>query len=289
MSRPLRLQYPGALYHVTSRGNARQAIYTDPVDYTLWLSVLASVLERAHWRCYAYCLMPNHYHLLIETPDGNLSMGMRHLNGLYTQRVNRRHGRVGHVFQGRFKALVIDRESYLLELCRYVVLNPVRAGIIKRVTQYRWSSYRATAGFAPAPAWLSRDWVLAQFSLRRARAEQLYRQFVEEGIPTTASPWEHVRGQVVLGPERFVEQLTPHLTSSAQATEIPQAQRWLARPALATLFSGPQQTTGAQRNQTIWAAHVQHGYSLTAIGRQLGLHYSTISKIVQHEGERQHS
>jgi REP element-mobilizing transposase RayT len=289
MSRPLRLQYPGALYHVTSRGNARQAIYTDPADYTLWLSVLASVLERAHWRCYAYCLMSNHYHLLIETPEGNLSMGMRQLNGLYTQRFNRRHGRVGHVFQGRFKAIVVDRESYLLELCRYVVLNPVRAGVVKRPAQYRWSSYQATGGLAPVPGWLSRDWVLAQFSTRRARAEQLYRQFVEEGITTTASPWEQVRGQVVLGPEMFVEQLTPRLMSTAQATEIPQAQRWVARPALAMLFSAPQRMTRSRRNQTIWVAHMQHGYSLTAIGRHLGLHYSTISKIVQHEGQQQHS
>jgi putative transposase len=233
--------------------------------------------------------MTNHYHLLIETPEGNLSMGMRHLNGLYTQRFNRRYGRVGHVFQGRFEAIVVDRESYLLELCRYVVLNPVRAGIVKQPAQYRWSSYRATAGLAPVLEWLSRDWVLAQFSPRRARAEQLYRQFVEEGITATASPWAQVRGQAVLGPEPFVEQLRPQLTSSTQATEIPQAQRWLARPALATLFAGPQQTTGLQREQTIWAAHIQHGYSLTAIGRHLGLHYSTISKIVQHAGQRRHS
>jgi putative transposase len=289
MSHPLRLQYPGTLYHVTPRGTARQAIYPAPADYTLWLAVFASVLERAPWRCYAYGLMTNPYHLLIETPAGNLSLGMRQLNGLYPQRFNRRHGRVGHLFQGRFKASVVDRESYLLELCRYVVLTPVRAGMVKRPAQYRWSSYRAMAGLAPAPAWLNRAWVLAQFSPRPARAEQLDRHFVEEGITATASPWEQVRGQIVLGPEPVVEQLTPRLTGSAQATAIPQSQRGLARPTLATLFSNPQQTIGLQRNQTIRAAHLQHGYSLTAIGRQLGLHYSTISKIVQYEGEQQYS
>lgn len=193
------------------------------------------------------------------------------------------------MFQGRFKAIVVERESYLLELCRYVVLNPVRAGLVKRPAQYRWSSYQATSGLAPAPAWLSRDWVLVQFSPRRARAEHLYQQFVNEGITSTVSPWEHVRGQVVLGPESFVEQLTPGLMKSSRSSEIPQTQRLLARPALTTLFSGLPQTPSPQRNQTIWAAHMQHGYSLTVIGRHLSLHYSTISKIVQQEDECQHS
>jgi len=131
MARPLRLSYPGALYHVTARGNARQAIYTDDADRQMFLLVLEDVETRYHWLCHAYCLMDNHYHLLLETPQGNLSAGMRQVNGVYTQRFNRRHGRVGHIFQGRFKAILVERESYLLELCRYLVLNPVRAGIVR--------------------------------------------------------------------------------------------------------------------------------------------------------------
>lgn len=286
MARPLRLEYPGAIYHVTSRGNARQPIFADDQDRQLWLSVLAQVIERAHWRCHAYCLMDNHYHLLIETPDGNLSAGMRQLNGVYTQRCNRRHDQVGHVFQGRFKALVVERESYLLEVCRYVVLNPVRAGVVKRPDAYQWSSYRATAGLEPAPVWLSREWVLGQFSAQRSVAEQTYRQFVYNGLQM-ASPWEHVQGQVVLGRKPFVAQLKPLVTGKQEMQEIPQAQRWLSRPSLSALFSGKQNQTRHRRNQIIWAAHVKHGYSLTAIGRHIGLHYTTISKVVRQEEERE--
>ena len=151
MARPLRLEFPGALYHLTSRGNARLPICEDGKDREAFLATLSAAVERFNWICHAYCLMGNHYHLMVETPDGNVSAGMRHLNGVYTQRFNRRHGRVGHVFQGRFKAIVVERESYLLELCRYVVLNPVRAAMVKRVERYPWSSYRATAGQCDVP------------------------------------------------------------------------------------------------------------------------------------------
>ena len=128
MARPLRIEFPGAIYHVTARGNARNAIVLDDEDRELFLVCLGEVILLFGWVCHAYCLMDNHYHLLIETPEGNVSRGMRQLNGVFTQRFNRRHGQVGHLFQGRFKAIVVDRESYLLELCRYVVLNPIRAG-----------------------------------------------------------------------------------------------------------------------------------------------------------------
>ena len=128
MSRPLRIEFAGAVYHVTSRGNGRKPIFRDDVDRRSFLEVLHKVNQRHHWICHAYCLMTNHYHLVIETPEGNLSRGMRQLNGVYTMYFNRRHRTVGHVFQGRFKAILVERESYLLEVCRYVVLNPVRAG-----------------------------------------------------------------------------------------------------------------------------------------------------------------
>ena len=130
MARPLRIEFAGAVYHVTSRGNHRAMIYEDDGDRVLFLEVLESVVERFNWLCHAYCLMGNHYHLLIETPEGNLSAGMRHLNQVYTQRYNRAHGVVGHLFQGRFKSVLIEKEAHLLEVCRYVVLNPVRAGMV---------------------------------------------------------------------------------------------------------------------------------------------------------------
>jgi putative transposase len=133
MTRPLRVEFPGAVYHVTSRGDGREAIYVDDTDRDCFLAVVGQVLDRFAWRCHAYCLMGNHYHLLIETPEANLARGMRQLNGVYTQRFNRQHGRVGHVFQGRYKAIVVQKDKHLLELCRYVVLNPVRAGVVKHV------------------------------------------------------------------------------------------------------------------------------------------------------------
>ena len=144
---------------MTSLGNARSAIYKESADYEMFLDVLERVEARFNWLCHAYCLMDNHYHLMIETPDGNLVAGMRQLNGVYTQRFNRRHKRVGHVLQGRFKAILVDRDSYLLELCRYVVLNPARAKMVPRVGDYRWSSYRATVGMIEAPSYLTCDWV----------------------------------------------------------------------------------------------------------------------------------
>jgi putative transposase len=160
MARPLRLEYEGAVYHVTSRGNARQDIYLVDPDRELFLSVVGATVERFSWLCHAYCLMPNHYHLLIETPEANLSRGMRHLNGVYTQAFNRRHMRSGHVLQGRFKAIVVEKESHLLELARYVVLNPVRARMVRSAKDWPWSSYRATAGLAEVPHFLTVGCVL---------------------------------------------------------------------------------------------------------------------------------
>jgi REP element-mobilizing transposase RayT len=188
MSRPLRIEFPGALYHVTSRGNAQAAIYADNTDRQTFLDPLTQVVQRYHWRCHAYCLMDNHYHLVIETPQGNLSQGARQLNGISTQRYNRRHHRVGHLFQGRYKAILVERDAYLLELCRYVVLNPVRAGMVRSAQEYDWSSYRATAGLGAAPELLCTDWLLAQFGEQCMEAQRRYCCFVSEGVGG-ASPW----------------------------------------------------------------------------------------------------
>ena len=148
MARPLRIEFSGAVYHVTSRGNAREDIYLDDTDRAMFLGVLAEVINCFDWRCHAYCLMGNHYHVLIETPEPTLSKGMRQLNGVYTQRFNRRHDRVRHVFQGRYKVILVKRDSYLKELARYVVLNPVRAKRVQHPSDRPWSSYAMTAGKA---------------------------------------------------------------------------------------------------------------------------------------------
>jgi putative transposase len=278
MARPLRIEFPGALYHVTARGNARQDIFLDDEDRQEFLGVLSRVVSRFHLLLHAYCLMDNHFHLVVETPEGNLSKAMRQLNGVYTQAFNRRHQRVGHVLQGRFKAIVVDRESYLLELCRYVVLNPVRAKTTRKTDGYQWSSYRATAGLASAPPFLTVDWLLAQFGQQCAAAQRKYQTFVAEGIDQS-SPWEEVRGQVLLGSEQFVEQMAPGLQDKRLLKEIPRRQRFAARPTLRQLFGAKTRTDRVQRNEVIRRAHHDYGYSLSEIGHVVGLHYATISRI----------
>ena len=183
MTRPLRLEFSNALYHVTSRGDRREDIFDDDEDRVRFLEILGTVVTDYHWLCHGYCLMSNHYHLVIETLDGNLSKGMRQLNGVYTQASNRRYGRSGHLFQGRYKAILVDKDRYLLELARYVVLNPLRAkGMIKRLEDWSWSSYLAMVGDAPKPEWLTTDWLLSLFGKQRIIAMEEYRQFVLEGV-----------------------------------------------------------------------------------------------------------
>jgi len=228
MARPLRLEFPGALYHLTARGNARQAIFLDDEDRRAFLGLLGREVEQQRWRCHAYCLMDNHYHLLVETPEGRLVGGMRRLNGVYTQGFNRRHQRVGHVFQGRYKSIVVDKDSYLLELSRYVVLNPVRAGMVRRVEEWAWSSYRATAGLRKGPGWLDTSWLLGQFGEEPQRARLAYRRFVREGVGGQ-SPWPSLRGQIWLGGEAFLARMQ-RLVPGQSAQAVPREQTQPARP-----------------------------------------------------------
>jgi REP element-mobilizing transposase RayT len=273
MARPLRIEFPGALYHVTARGDGREDIYLDDGDRDQFLALLAHVVQRFHWRLHAYCLMNNHYHLLLETPEPNLSRSMRHLNGVYTQRFNRRHARVGHVFQGRFKAILVDKDSYLLELARYIVLNPVRARVTRKPHTYFWSSYRATAGLELPPAWLCIDWLLAQLAIQQSNAQERYRSFVEAGIgqPTV---WSNLRQQIYLGEERFVQRMHKRLPEK-DLSETPRAQRQRAPKALAVYAQG------RDRNAAMVAAYRSGGYSLAAIARHFRVHYSTVSRVVR--------
>lgn len=280
MARPLRIEYPGAVYHVTSRGNAQGIIFNDDQDRLSFLDVLAGVVKRYRWLCHAYCLMGNHYHLLVETQEANLSLGMRQLNGVYTQRYNRRHKKSGHVFQGRFKAIVLDKDSYLLELCRYVVLNPVRAKMVKNVEEWQWSSYRATVAMIKPPDYLTTDWILGLFSSKRGIARRKYKSFVKEGLHQQ-SPWGLLRGQVLLGEEKFVKGFKALLSDKDQVKEIPRQQRHVARPGLEELFQ--KRVSGKQRNKNIYAAHMKYGYKLYEIANYLQIHYTTVSKIIAKE------
>jgi REP element-mobilizing transposase RayT len=278
MSRPLRIEFEGALYHITARGNRQEAIFYSDDDRYTFLRVLGKVIVRYNWVCHAYCLMDNHYHLLIETPEGNLSAGMRQLNGVYTQTVNRTYSKVGHVFQGRFKSLVVEKESYLLELCRYLVLNPVRAGSCSKPEEWLWSSYNAKALARNVPDWLTVDWVLSQFSKRRIESQKSYRDFVFDGLEVEDSPLKKVAGQLILGGQNFIDSLKREIMDKAEIKEFSRQQRQVGRPSLNELFGGGKDTVS--RNQTIKLAHFDYGYSLKEIGAYVGRHYSTISRIV---------
>jgi len=267
MARPLRLQFADATYHVMSRGNAQQRIFVDDQDRHDFLKIMSAVGVRLRWRILAYCLMDNHYHLCLETPEPTLARGMRDLNSTYAQSFNRRHERVGHVLQGRYHAILVERSAHLLQLIRYIVLNPVRARLCGTAAAWRWSSHRAMVGTANAPPAV--DVVRSRGYFTQAGGEPVaaYRRFIAEGTvadksPTTSHP-------LILGSDSFVE--TVLARAAAGDLEVPRAQR--AR-SLAHYARGAR-----SRDEAIRRVHASGAYSLKAIGRHFGLHYSTISHI----------
>lgn len=274
MARPLRIELSGGLYHVTSRGDRREEIYLDDADRINWLALFSQVCKRFNWVCHVYCLMDNHYHIVVETVEGNLSKGMRQLNGVYTQHFNRTHNRVGHVYQGRYKAILVEKESYLLELSRYVVLNPARAGIVKNVDQWPWSSYSAMIGKSRSPEWLQTDWILGQFGEQRKWAIAAYMDFVRTGVGLP-SVWDDLRGQIYLGKEEFVKKMQQHVQFDKNISEIPRAQRRAKAKPLSYYLSLN------DRNEGIAAAYQTGGYTMKAIANEFGVHYATVSRIVK--------
>jgi len=278
MSRPMRIQFPGGLYHVTSRGDRREDIFLDDGDRRHWLTLFGHVCARFDWRCHAYCLMNNHFHIVIETVQPSLSAGMRHLNGVYTQWHNRVHDRVGHVFQGRFNAIVVQRDSHLLELARYVVLNPVRAGLCAKPEQWRWSSYNATIARAPTPCWLRTSWLLAQLSGASEPARRCaYIDHVHAGIGLP-SVWSGLKGQLRLGDDAFAQGLGQQSQRQPVSPEIPRVQRGVGVPPLAHFIA----MTG-DRRAAMAHAYATRGYSLKQIADAFGVHYSTVSRATRHE------
>jgi len=287
MARPLRIEYPGAVYHLTSRGNRQESIFEDDADRYGFLDILGKTVERYNWICHAYCLMNNHYHLLVETPDANLSLGMRQLNGVYTQYTNRRHGKVGHVFQGRFHSVLIEKETYLLELCRYIVLNPIRAKMCMHPVDWVWSSYIATASGKRIPGFLTTDWILRQFARQKARGRQLYVDFVADGYSTIEQkPWHKLQGQILLGGERFQIKMRDHLRRGAGNSENPKVQRQIGRPLLSELLPRATFKDKPRRNEAIRRAHLECGYTLKEIAEIIGIHYTTVSKVLSREDKK---
>jgi REP element-mobilizing transposase RayT len=281
MARPLRIEFAGAVYHVTSRGDRREAIYIDDMDRAGQLAVIEQAMERFEAQVLAYCLMDNHYHLVIHTRAANLSRLMRHLNGVYTQRFNRRHGLVGHLFQGRFKAILVDRDNYLLALCRYVERNPVAARLVDRPEDWPWSSCRAHLGLAETPPWLDSDglhgYLLGrpvQLATDRRKAMAAYAELL--GQASNEDLWSAgLRQQVFLGDEDFVTRMLDAASrSTLHNNEIPRRQR-LKPATLAQLMA---QSTS--RENALHAAYTQHGWTMTQLANELGLSVSRVSRII---------
>ncbi|MFC1787739.1 transposase [Patescibacteria group bacterium] len=277
MARPLRVEYPGALYHVISRGNGYQNIFKDDKDHWGFLDWLKDAVELHNVIIHAYCLMHNHYHLLVETPDANLSKAMRDINGNYTQWFNTRHKTVGHLFQGRYKAFVIEKDVYLLQVARYIVLNPVRAKITEHPRQYKWSSYKFTGEIKKSPEWLHPDWILQFFNKDKKEAQKQYRKFIKSRLDAE-DPHTDVRNGFLLGSPQFVHWIWETQTNgSEELKEHPREQRIVGRLTLEELFDGVK--TKEERNMFIKIARFRCGYLTTEIAQHLGLHRAVVGKI----------
>jgi putative transposase len=275
MARPLRIQFPGALYHVTARGNAKQNIFLNKDDFNHFLTILCKVTKRYHLILHCYCLMHNHYHLLLETPEGNLSQGIRQLNGTYTQHINKKYQTVGHLFQGRFKSILIEKENYLLEVSRYISLNPPRANLVEDPKDWPWSSYPQYINLAKGISCLATSWILSQFGADKKSARISYQDFVLSGIHTE-SPLKQVKGQIFLGSEYFLAKMEQFMEQKEQLVEIPRKQLYATRPSLEKIFQ-----TNKKRERKIYQANQEYGYTLKEIAEYLGVHYTTISKIIK--------
>lgn len=261
MARPPRLQILDGIYHLTARGNERAAIFRDDADRRHFLELVADVRERYHWRIFSYCLMSNHYHLLAQTPEPNLARGMRQLNGVYAQSFNRRHARVGHLLQGRYSARLVQADEHLLASARYIVRNPVRAGLCQHPREWRWSSHRATLGLEP-PWFLEIGAFLAHYAPLPEVAREHYRTHTEQ------AEGERSTHPLVDGDESFIAAALERLQPAAG---IPRRYFQAPRPALPTLLA----TSDAD---AAIARAYEHGYSLRQIARHLGVNASTISR-----------
>jgi REP element-mobilizing transposase RayT len=281
MARPLRIEFPGAVYHITSRGDRREPIFVDDEDRLDLLDIVAQALSRFDAQMLAYCLMGNHYHFVLHTRQANLSLLMRHINGVYTQSFNRRHNKVGHLFQGRFKAILVDRDAYLLEVCRYVELNPVRAGMKRKPQAWPWSSYRAHVGLEATPEWLDTDGLHAYLLGRPVRSDADRRRAADRYARLVASApnlslWDSaLRQQIYLGDADFVERMQA-LADPRNSTDedIPKVQRRKVRSLKQWL-----ENCGS-REEALYRAYTESALSMTAMARELGLSVSRVSRLI---------
>jgi putative transposase len=244
MARPLRIDFPSALYHVTSRGNEQRPIFRVDRDRLRFLDFSREAVERFGWSLTAWVLMDNHYHLVLQTAEANLSRGMHWLNGTYARWFNVRHQRAGHLFQGRFKAFLVEKESYFAEVLRYVVLNPVRAGMVMRPEDYSWSSYRQTSGFETPASWLDVATVYELFDREPSEAKRMYREFVMTRVDGQERLWDQVINGMYLGGESWARQMRSLVESWPRSSDHPSIQRAVGRPTMPAILDAVRQACG---------------------------------------------
>ena len=238
MARPLRIEFPDAIYHVTARGVEKGRIVRDDVDRRRWMNLLGDVTAALGWRVFAFVLMDNHFHLFLQTPEPNLAAGMRDINRVYATFFNRRHRRVGHLFQGRYKAILVEHEGHWLEVSRYVHLNPARAGLVRHPDAWAWSSYPGYSRARDRLGWVDYGPVLSEFSNDERHARQVYRRYVMEGFETgLISPFADAAHGVVVGSERFVSKIVRMLESRPPDKEVPTLAKIRGRPDLGRVKS----------------------------------------------------
>ena len=275
MARPIRIEYPGAYYHVSMRGDRGQNVYGDGRDGAAFLNLLAKACARYRWRCHAYCLLPDHYRLLLEMRDGGLARGMHYLNSAYSQLHQRKHGRVGRLFQGRYKAVLVERGTYFYELARDIALAPLHNKRAQHAKEWPWSSYRATAGLAPPHHCLTIETVLAGFSGRGEVALRAYQQFVSEGLEQP-SPWRRLTKQIYLGSETFMREMRRRASPYKPSRGVLQAND--TTDSLRSLDEYAHRYK--QRDRAMAAAYASGYYSLKSIGIHFGVSQATVSRAV---------
>ena len=284
MARPLRIEFDGAFYHVTSRGDERKEIFRTVADRQRFLEYLSSATTRYGAVIHCYCMMGNHYHLFLQTPHGNLSQIMQHINGAYTTYYNVKRHHAGHLFQGRYKAIVVEADQYALELSRYVHLNPVRAGMTDCPEDYRWSSYSSYVGIEEPTPWLDTTFVLKMFGPDLSVRQQRYREFVEDLIGKDyESPLKRTVASTILGGVDFVEAImADYLEKEVERPDVPALRALNRRSAVENIIAKAQELVDEPKLAREVAVHICHRYSgerLKNIGAHFGVSDSAVVKV----------
>ena len=277
MARKHRIVFCGAIYHVLARGNRKQPIFVDDVDRRRFLVILAIALEKFGAECFTYCLMGNHFHLVIHTPNANIPDVMHHIDGLYAQYVNWRHHVTGHLLDGPYTAIVIDDACYLRNAIAYVLRNPVAAGLVTDAAHWRWSSYNATQGKV-RPKFLTLTWLPQIFEAETLAAS---RELLADHVRKEPEEYFDIGRAPAVGPHEFKKRVRRVIGATLYRAALPRAYRALGRPALSELFAGIKRV---DRRSVILRAHVVHGYRLVEVANHLDLHPTTISRIVNETG-----